>query len=495
MEMNRTVIYARLSREDEDKIDRYKESRSIENQIKILKEYATNHNLDLKKNYIDDGYSGTNQERPGFQKLILDAYANKFDIILVKDISRLGRNMHQVGKLIEQTFPSLKIRLISINDNYDSLTYNDDESIVLRSFLNDYYIKDFRKKIHDSLLRRAKTKHMKSHYKYGYLLNEQGKIIIDPVASRVIKRIFEQYVMGYTPLEISRQLNVEGFLPPSKHIDEFVSKGAKKYERNSSLWKPSIITRIIGEYEYCGHIINLRHSNFYEEVLIKNKLPSIISEEIFQKANELKHSRKVQHYRIPHIGRLLIDPVSGKHPYYSTYNSEPRYVFRQSGFVVSCDTIHKLIKEEIFSFLCEIYKEPNRFLNVYKKKLFSNINTKEIENEIAFLNKNYEKIFELYYAKKMTENDYKKRCDEIKKKMNQLEQVKKDINLNINNFQSFYNSFIKYLEECKKNYFNDIEFFYDLIDSILVDDFTKGIRGKKEYKIVIKYKFENVLKE
>ena len=137
MEMNRTVIYARLSREDEDKIDRYKESRSIENQIKILKEYATNHNLDLKKNYIDDGYSGTNQERPGFQKLILDAYANKFDIILVKDISRLGRNMHQVGKLIEQTFPSLKIRLISINDNYDSLTYNDDEAIVLGNFLND----------------------------------------------------------------------------------------------------------------------------------------------------------------------------------------------------------------------------------------------------------------------------------------------------------------------------------------------------------------------
>ena len=150
--MNKVVIYARLSREDENKIDGNNDSRSIDNQIKFLTEYAIENNFEIQDVYIDDGYTGANLNRPEFQRLINDAKSKRFNILLVKDLSRLGRVMHQVGDLIENVFPSLNIRVIAKSDNYDSLTYNDDESIVLRTFLNAYYLKDFKKKINNSYI-------------------------------------------------------------------------------------------------------------------------------------------------------------------------------------------------------------------------------------------------------------------------------------------------------------------------------------------------------
>lgn len=126
------AIYARLSREDEDKIDG-KESKSIESQIKTLSDYANEHDIEIYKIYYDDGYSGSTQNRPDFKRLLQDCYAHKFNILLIKDISRLGRVLHQVGQLIEHTFPENNIRVISLNDGYDSQTYIG-ESIVLKIF-------------------------------------------------------------------------------------------------------------------------------------------------------------------------------------------------------------------------------------------------------------------------------------------------------------------------------------------------------------------------
>ena len=207
MKNNKVAIYARLSREDEDKIDGNKESRSIENQIKVLSDYATQNEFEIYEVYYDDGISGATQERPAFQKMLEDARKKKFNILLVKDISRLGRTMHHVGKLIDETFPSLKLRVISLNDKYDSATYKDDESIVIRNFLNAYYLKDFKKKIHNSVKHRSKTKHMKTYVKYGFLPDGKGGTIIDPYASEIIKRIFRDYVAGIEPRMIVRELN------------------------------------------------------------------------------------------------------------------------------------------------------------------------------------------------------------------------------------------------------------------------------------------------
>ena len=156
---NNAVIYARLSREDEDKIDSKKESRSIENQIKTLKTFAQEQGFLIQGIYSDDGYSGADFNRPAFKKLLKDLEVNKFDIILIKDLSRLGRSLHRVGELIENIFPQKGIRIISVNDKYDSRTYNDDISIVFKSFLNDYYLREFRKKCKKARQHYAQTKH------------------------------------------------------------------------------------------------------------------------------------------------------------------------------------------------------------------------------------------------------------------------------------------------------------------------------------------------
>ena len=163
----KAAIYARLSREDEEKIDGNNDSRSIENQIKTLTNYANEHHFEITNIYYDDGYSGSNLDRPGFQKMINDAKNKQFNILLIKDLSRLGRKLYQVGTLVEKTLPQMGIRLIAINDNYDAATYKDDESVVLRNFLNDYYLKEFRRKCRASLAHRAQTIHINYYPKYS----------------------------------------------------------------------------------------------------------------------------------------------------------------------------------------------------------------------------------------------------------------------------------------------------------------------------------------
>lgn len=135
--MNNTcAIYVRLSKDDGLDV-----SQSIQNQIKNLKEYAIANEFNIYIIYVDDGYSGKNMNRPGFQEPLKDIKHKKFSILIVKDISRLGRSLNKVGEFVEEILPTYKIRLISILDNYDSNSYVNEDSIVLKSFLNDYYLK------------------------------------------------------------------------------------------------------------------------------------------------------------------------------------------------------------------------------------------------------------------------------------------------------------------------------------------------------------------
>ena len=187
----KAAIYARLSREDEEKIDGNNESRSIENQIKTLTNYANEHHFEIINIYYDDGYSGSNMDRPGFQQMLNDAKNKVFNVLLIKDLSRLGRKLYQVGTLVEKTLPQMGIRLIAINDNYDATTYKDDESVVLRNFLNDYYLKEFRRKCRASLAHRVQTIHINYYPKYGYIYDSEGTEQIDPYASDIVKLIFE----------------------------------------------------------------------------------------------------------------------------------------------------------------------------------------------------------------------------------------------------------------------------------------------------------------
>ena len=237
------VIYARLSREDEEKLEEDKKSLSIENQIQGLLDYAKEHNIKILQVYSDDGFTGGNLNRPGFIELLNDMYKHKFNILIIKDISRLGRVMHQVGYLLEDVFPKNSIQVISVNDDYNSKTYHG-ESIVIKNFLNDYYLKDFKRKCHHALLYRAHTIHLNYYPKYGYYFDSEKKEQVDPYAAKIVKQIFSYAIDGKSTSEIAARLNENGVLTRSRYAVETL--GLKPLKKHPSItWTAGNIWEIL----------------------------------------------------------------------------------------------------------------------------------------------------------------------------------------------------------------------------------------------------------
>ena len=194
----RTAVYLRLSVEDNGK----KEAESLENQRKLLVEYvASCPYLELAGVYSDNGFSGTDLERPEFQRMLKDVQEGKIDCIVVKDLSRLGRNYIEAGELLEKIFPFLNVRFIAVNDNYDSGSFGTEEILgaTLKNVVNDLYAKDISRKICSALkMKRQKGEYIGSYAPYGYLKDPENKnhLIIDTDASFVVKEIFQLRAAG-----------------------------------------------------------------------------------------------------------------------------------------------------------------------------------------------------------------------------------------------------------------------------------------------------------
>ena len=184
--------YYRLSRDDGDK----SESDSITNQKSLISEYAEKNKLSLEDEYVDDGYSGTNFDRPGFIRMMNDIRNGDINCIIIKDFSRLGRNYIEMGKYMTKIFPSMGVRLISINDNYDSLRDNDvsDQIIIpFKNLINDAYCRDISMKIRSQLdIKRKNGQYIASFPLYGYEKDpdNHNHLIIDTVAAEAVQLIF-----------------------------------------------------------------------------------------------------------------------------------------------------------------------------------------------------------------------------------------------------------------------------------------------------------------
>ena len=213
----KVAAYLRLSSEDGDKI----ESNSITNQKSIIELFLkSNADLKLKGFYIDDGYSGTDFERPDFQRLLNDIKTGKVNAVIVKDLSRFGRNYIEVGNYLEQIFPLYNVRFIAINYNVDS--FKDPSSInnvivLFKNLMNDEYARDISNKVRSVLdTKKKKGDFIGSVAPYGYLRDpkDNHKFIIDKNASKVVKKIFRMILKGKSKKEVIDELNKYGTLPP-----------------------------------------------------------------------------------------------------------------------------------------------------------------------------------------------------------------------------------------------------------------------------------------
>jgi site-specific DNA recombinase len=205
-----TALYPRLSHEDELQ----GESNSISNQKRILETYAKQNGFSNLRWYTDDGYSGANFQRPGFQAMLADIEAGKVGTVIVKDMSRLGRNYLQVGMYTEMIFPQKGVRFIAINDGVDS-AQGDNDFAPLRNIFNEWLVRDTSKKI--KAVKRSKGmngKPITSKPVYGYLMDEDENFIIDEEAAPVVKQIYNLCLAGNGPTKIARMLTEQQIPTP-----------------------------------------------------------------------------------------------------------------------------------------------------------------------------------------------------------------------------------------------------------------------------------------
>ena len=294
-------LYFRLSQEDE----RQGESVSIDNQRSMLRKYAEEHGFEIHDEYIDDGVSGTTFDRPDVQRLLDDAKTGVINTIIVKDLSRFGRNYIEVGQYVDYVFPAFGIRFIAIQDNVD--TENRDsgamEMMPIMNVFNEWHAANTSKKI-----RAVKKAHAKEGIytakkaAYGYKIGTDKKRtpVIDEETAPIVRRIFEMYASGMSPLKISETLNLEGVMSPVVYA--YTNLGQKPRPNGMGLWLASTVREMLNNIIYIGHMAQLRwtslsyknHKRFRNDesewAIVYNTHEPIISQELWNRCQERKKS-------------------------------------------------------------------------------------------------------------------------------------------------------------------------------------------------------------
>lgn len=251
-----TALYCRLSRDDGTE----SESNSIGNQKKLLSQKAKEMGLTDTKYYVDDGYTGTNFNRPGFQQLIDDIEIGLVSAVMVKDLSRLGRDYVSVGNYTDSYFPEHNVRFIAVNDAIDS-DEGESEIAPFKNILNEMYARDISKKIRSSHRLRGSMGEPLSQPPYGYMKSPENKKkwVIDPEAATVVKSIFKMCLDGKGNETIARELQENKVLIPMAYWrSKGLNRGGKKTQTNPYKWCKTTIQKILSQQEYCGDIINFK---------------------------------------------------------------------------------------------------------------------------------------------------------------------------------------------------------------------------------------------
>lgn len=293
-------IYLRLSDEDENR----EESNSITGQRDLILAYI-HQQKDLANNEIlefcDDGYSGTNFQRPGIKKLLLEARKQQISCIIVKDFSRFGRNYLEVGRYLEEIFPLWGIRFISVNDYFDSNNVsckNEFMNTVFKNLVYDLFSKDLSQKITSvKQLKAEEGQLMAAFAPYGYLKSKEKGLFLDEVAAPIVKRIFSMALEGIPKVEIARILNFERVPSPYMLKKKREEKFSCFQVQEAYLWRPATISKILKDQRYVGDGVYgkktpTRVGSRQEKaipikdwIIVPNTHEAIVSREIFEKAN------------------------------------------------------------------------------------------------------------------------------------------------------------------------------------------------------------------
>ena len=298
-----TALYERLSQED--KLEG--ESNSIANQKKILERYCREHGITAYRHYDeDDGYSGTNFNRPGFQRMLADIKAGKIKRVIVKDMSRFGRDYLQVGFYTDMLFPDFGVHFIAVNDGVDS-TRGENEFTAIRNVFNEMYARDTSKKIRATWQSKGKSgEHLTTIPPYGYMKDPDNKKkwIIDEEAAAVVQQIFALCVSGMCPTQIAKWLEKHEIYNPTAYSQAKGRPVTNKPTANPYKWTNETVSRTLERIEYLGHTVNFKtRKQSYkskkklwndpsEWVIFENTQPPIVEESVFLIVQNIRRSRR-----------------------------------------------------------------------------------------------------------------------------------------------------------------------------------------------------------
>lgn len=523
-----TALYCRLSRDDGTE----SESNSIGNQKKLLSQKAKEMGLTDTKYYVDDGYTGTNFNRPGFQQLIDDIEIGLVSAVMVKDLSRLGRDYVSVGNYTDSYFPEHNVCFIAVNDAIDS-DEGESEIAPFKNILNEMYARDISKKIRSSHRLRGSMGEPLSQPPYGYMKSPENKKkwIIDPEAATVVKSIFKMCLDGKGNETIARKLQENKVLIPMAYWrSKGLNRGGKKTQTNPYKWCKTTVQKILSQQEYCGDIINFktysksfknktRYENSKENwAVFKDVNEPIIDRETFETVQKFisktkrRAPKKENGERSIFNGLIYCGDCHSKMRYHtSTSNKEIHYFTCSDNKVdyrgkcpgrhyVRADALEEVVKLELRrlvemleideSYFAQLLLRKNDEEREKDKKILES----ELQKAIARSNtvsQLYEKLYEDNVIGKVSDewfvelsHKYEKERMDLKAKIadtrHQIEELK--------NTNSEYGKFISAIRRFMQMDNLTSPLLRELIDHIDIFE-TEGTGKSRTQRIVIYYRF------
>lgn len=394
-----TALYERLSRDDELE----GESNSIVNQKKILEEYASKNNLTNIIHFTDDGISGTQFDRPGFMEMMNGVNTGNIGCIIVKDMSRLGRDYLKVGQCME-ILRQKGVRLIAINDNVDSF-YREDDFTSFRNIMNEWYARDTSRKIQSTFRSKGESgKHTASTPPYGYIKDkkDKDKWIVDEKAAQIVRRIFNLTMDGAGPYKIAKILEADKIDIPAYHQQKmgYGLHQSKNFEYPYR-WCSSTIASILKKKEYLGHTVNFKTRKHFKDkkskyvsedkwLIFENTHEAIIDQETFDNVQRIRGNVKRYpdgwgEYH-PLTGLMYCADCGSKMYVHRTnnYKNIPYYVcsnYKKVPCGMLCPSAHRIKAEVVINLIQETLKDIKNYLNEDNEAFIHSIQNEMEEKE------------------------------------------------------------------------------------------------------------------
>lgn len=524
------AAYIRLSQEDGDK----EESNSVTSQREIIDYYLKNENeIELYDYYIDDGFTGTDFKRPSFQRMLDDIQKGSINTIIVKDLSRFGRNYIEVGNFIEQVFPQYKIRFISISDKIDN--FKNPESLnsmifPFKNMINEEYCRDISRKIRSvKLIGAKKGNFMQGLAPYGYIKNpeDKHKFIIDDEAAKIIKLIYKKFIDGEGYGAIVRYLNDNDIYCPSRYKKEvqnlkYGNPSCTEETISNKKWTIQSVKSILENQVYCGDLIQgkqkcLSHKNHKsirtdkeEWIIVENTHDAIITREEFKKVQKILEEKQ-------YTGAIKSQP--------NLYAGHLK-CGKCKKIMIRKYTGHRRSNPEImnYNYYCSTYTNISRnecIKNMIRSENLDKIVLKAIKHQIKLYLKADKLIDEI--INQGTDNDTKATIERIEKEMKEKRKIKqkfyedwklgiitkeeymKYVNgaeKTINILNDRYKKYSEKLEEEEKlndnkEIFKNIKEYENIktLNKKLIDDLINNIYSNEDGTIEIEFKYQDEYKK